>query len=279
LSISAQENGALTGKWGDYEVSDLKFENDKLSLTRTVRMFQQEMKLTYQAVLMDGKLVGQQTGERGSIPAIGSRIKPKPAALGTWQLKIKSPDQETEAGLTLAQKPDGSWTGAWESSMAKNEASNVNFKDGKLSLTLTSISEKKQSKSTLDAVIKDHELTGTLANPKGKMPVQGNRHGANAIGTWALTTESDRGPRTNNLIIYNDLTARYQIMDSYFDVQEINVSDNVLTFKIVTRFGPNEFETSFKGQIEGDTLKGETTTPWGANPTTGKKLTPTKDKK
>ncbi len=96
--------------------------------------------------------------------------------------------------------------------------------------------------------------------------------GANAlVGTWELTTESERGTRTRELVINEDLTGTYESRDREFPVTDVTVEGNQVSFNIEMSFGEREFAFEFSGTLEGDSLNGEFTSPRGSREVTGKR--------
>jgi len=133
LSISKKADGSLAGKWGSQDLSDVKFENGKLTFVRTVRFGDQEFTMDYEGTLKDGKITGTMSSDRGEFAANGSRRKPKPPILGKWDISFDVGDREINAKLLISQKPDGTIDAKWDE-QGEHVLSNVKLKDGKLSL-------------------------------------------------------------------------------------------------------------------------------------------------
>lgn len=92
------------------------------------------------------------------------------------------------------------------------------------------------------------------------------------VGTWELTTESERGTRTRELVINEDLTGTYESRDREFPITDLTVEGDQVSFNIEMSFGEREFSLEFAGTLEGDSLNGEFTTPRGSREVTGKKV-------
>lgn len=91
------------------------------------------------------------------------------------------------------------------------------------------------------------------------------------VGTWELTTESERGTRTRNLVINEDLTGTYESREREFPVTDLTVEGDQVSFNIEMSFGEREFSLEFAGTLDGDALNGEFTTPRGSREVTGKR--------
>ena len=93
VSFAQNADGTLSGTWtsrrGARELSDVKFEDDKVSFVRTGKWQQREFKITYEATLEDGRLKGTATGERGEFPFEAVRIVGPEAVIGEWNMKLK----------------------------------------------------------------------------------------------------------------------------------------------------------------------------------------------
>jgi hypothetical protein len=86
LSISKQADGTLAGKWGSNDLSNVKFQDGKLTFVRTIRFGDQEFTMNYNGTLKDGKLTGLLSSDRGEFAANGARKKPICPALGQWDI-------------------------------------------------------------------------------------------------------------------------------------------------------------------------------------------------
>jgi len=97
-------------------------------------------------------------------------------------------------------------------------------------------------------------LTGTVTSQQGERAIEGKRAAASpVVGTWMLTVTSERGERTQRLVVYPDMTALYGATP----VEAVTCQDNAVSFKITMSFGDRTFETTFKGTLDGDKLTGQ----------------------
>ena len=58
LTIAKNADGAFTGKWGPAELTNVKFDGQKLTFARTVKFGDNEFTMTYAGTLKDGKIAG-----------------------------------------------------------------------------------------------------------------------------------------------------------------------------------------------------------------------------
>jgi len=274
LSISRNADGTLAGKWGASELTDVKFEDTKLTFVRTIKMQDREFKMTYEGTLKDGRLTGKISGERGEFSANGARVKPRPTILGQWDLSYKIGDRDVSAKLAVSQKPDGALDGRWTSEFGESVVSNVKFQDEKLSLSRKTKFPGGEFESTFEGSVTGHKLAGTIKSDRGEVAVSGQRVGAALVGKWELTSTSERGPRTRTLTVYGDMTGRYELFGGEIPIKDLKLEGDQVSFKVEMGFGDQTFEIEFKGKLDGKTLKGQIVTPNGTNELTGKKIEP-----
>ncbi len=106
LSVSQKLDGTLAGTWtsrrGESQLSDIKFEKDKLIFTRKRTYQGQEIVSTYEGAVEGNKLIGKFTSSRGTIPANGQRVGVE--LIGKWKLTTTS--QRGPRTRTLTIYPD-----------------------------------------------------------------------------------------------------------------------------------------------------------------------------
>jgi hypothetical protein len=272
LSIAKKPDGTLTGKWGSSDLSNVKFDGQKLTFVRTIKFGDQEFSMNYAGTLKDGKLAGTVSSDRGEFAVNGTRKKPEPPAVGQWDLSYRFGDQDMTAKLVVSQKPDGALDAKWTSQFGESTISNVKSQDGKLSFTRKIKFNDNEFETTFEGTVAGDKLTGSSKSERGEIPVSGQRVGAALIGKWALTTTTDQGPRTSALIVRGDLTGRYETFGGEIPVKDLKLEGNQVSFKVTMGFGDQTREMEFKGTLDGKTLKGQSITQNGTREVTGKKV-------
>ena len=272
LSITKNDDGTYSGKWGSSDLSDVKFDGEKLTFVRTIRFGDQEFSMDYSGVLKDGKLTGTMSSDRGEFDVNGVRKKPKLPVLGQWDIKFNVGDREIAARLIISQKPDGTLEGKWTGEPGEHVVSNVKFENGKLTFTRNSKIDDFEFETTYEGTVKGNELIGVLKGEMGEFQANGKRFGTPLIGKWELTSTSERGTRTSMMMIYPDLTGRYEFFGGEIPMKDLKLEGDNVTFYI--EFGPPDqpFKMEFKGKLEGKTLKGQMESDRGTSEITGKKL-------
>ena len=272
MTISKKADGSLTGKWGSGELTDVKFEDGKLTFARILTFGDQEFIMEYAGTLKDGKITGTMSSDRGEFAVNGARKKPKLPALGQWDIKYNIGDREITGRLIISEKPDGTLAGKWDAEFGEHTVSNVKFQNGKLNYTRKSKFGEREFESTFEGTIKGHKLAGAFKSRRGEMPATGERVGAPLIGKWELTTTSERGTRTRMLTIFGDMTGRYESFGGEIPIKDIKLEGDQVTFVIEMGFGDRTFRLDFKGKLDGKSLTGELVSERGITEVAGKML-------
>ena len=273
LTISRNADGSLAGKWGSSELTNVRFDGQRLTFTRVLRMGDQEFTMNYMGTLKDGKITGLMSSDRGEFEVDGARVKPKSPALGQWAMQYKIGDRDATGTLSISQKSDGALEGTWTSQRGESEISNVAFQDGTLRFDRTIRFNDREFKLAFEGTVQGDKVTGAFTSDRGETPVTGERMGKAVIGKWELTTTSDRGTRTRMLTIYPDMTGRYEWFGgAEMAIQDLKLEGNAVTFAIATSFGDQTFRMDFKGTLAGKTLKGQITSNRGTTEVDGRKM-------
>jgi len=272
LTISKKADGTFAGKWGTSDLSDVKFDGQKLTFVRTIRFGDQEFQLDYAGTLKDGSFAGTISSDRGSFTANASRRKPKNPILGRWDIKFTIGDRDIQATLAVSEGPGGAIDAKWTSATGEHTVSNVKLQDGKLTFSRKSKIGENEFESTYEGTAKENKLTGTIKSERGDIPANGERLGAALIGKWELTTTTDRGTRTSILTVFSDLTGRYESFGGELPFKDLKFDGSQAAFSVEAGFGDQTFAIDFKAKLDGNTLKGEVTSARGTREVTGKKL-------
>ncbi len=272
MTISKKADGSLTGKWGSNELTDVKFEDGKLTFVRMITFGDSEFIMDYEGTLRDGKITGEMSSDRGEFAVNGSRKKPRCPALGQWNMKYSVGDREMTGKVTISQEPDGTMAGKWDAARGEHVISNVKFQDGKLSFTRNSKYENFEFETNFEGTVKGHDLAGVFRSERGEIPATGERIGAPLIGKWELTTTSERGTRTRMLTIFSDMTGRYESFGGEIPIKDLKLEGGQVTFIIEMGFGDRTFKMDFKGKLDGKSLTGQLVSERGTTEVAGKML-------
>ena len=272
LTITRKADGTLEGTWGSSTVSNVKFQDGKLTLVRTIQFGGQEITIKYAGTLKDGKLTGTTSSDQGDMAANGTRKNPKSPVLGQWDIKFNVMDREIAPRLVISEKPNGTLACEWTKEDGQHIVSNIKFQEGKLTLTRRSkIQDMDEFQTTFEGTVTGNDLTGVLKGEMGDFPVRGQRVGSSLIGKWNLSITSDQGTFKSQLNVDTDLSGTYELFGE-IPIKDLKLDGDQVTFKV--EIGPPD-QTSkmeFKGKLDGKTLKAQTTSQWGTGEVTGKKV-------
>jgi len=274
LTITKNPDGTLAGKWGRDDLSNVKFDGQKLTFDRTVHWGDREFTLNYAGTLKDGKLTGTLSSDNGEFPVNGAKAKPKPPVLGVWDLAYSIGDRDVTAKLTVSQKPDGTLDAKWASQMGESAISNVKAEGNKITFDRTVKFNDREFKMTFEGMAQGDKLTGVSKSDMGEIPVTGTRFGSALIGKWELTMEIDQGPRTSTLTIYPDLTGRQEFFGGETPIKDLKLEGDQVTYVLELAFGDQTFVINYKLKLQGKTLTGQSSSERGTTEITGKKLAP-----
>ncbi len=272
MTISKEADGSLTGKWGSGELTNVKFDDGKLTFTRIITFGDSEFIMEYEGTLRDGKITGRMSSDRGDFTVNGSRKKHKCPALGQWDMKYSVGDREMTGKLTLSGKPDGTMAGTWGAARGEHTISDVKFADGKLSFTRNSKYENFEFETNFEGTVKGHDLSGVFRSGRGEISAAGERIGAPLIGKWELTTTSERGPLTRMLTIFSDMTGRYESFGGEIPIKDLKLEGDQVTFIIEMGWGDRTFKLDFEGKLEGKSLTGQLVSERGTTEVAGKMI-------
>ena len=271
LTISKNADDSLAGKWGSDDLSNVKFQDGKLTFVRTIRFGDQEFSMDYAGTLKDGKITGTMSSDQGEFDVNGVRFKPMCPALGTWDISFNIGDRDITGQLAVSEKSDGTLDGKWISERGNTMISNVKFKDGKLTFNRKSTFGDNTYESDFEGTIAGHNLAGVFKSQRGEMSAKGTRLGAALVGRWDLTSVSDFGTRQGIMRINGDMTGRYEFFGGEIPMKDLKFEGNQVTFALEMGWGDQTFTLDFKGTLDGKTLKGQMTSDRGTSEITGKK--------
>lgn len=277
LSFSRGEEGELTADWisvfGVTPLRDVQFDDGKLSFVQVVRFGGEEYTSTFSGTIEDGKLKGVLSGERGDGDVTGQRRARSSRAAGVWELKYKDGQRDATPTLVIKQDKEGRLVGEWKDGEAAGEVSDVRYERGALTFKLKRKAEERTVESAFAGTI-DREtglLKGTLKSGDAEpVAIEGKRRGEPLIGTWNLEITAGERQFRQRLRVNPDLSARYGTLP----IEKVELKDSAVAFKVAWKFGDRTFDMSFDGQLEGDTLTGQITTPRGTQRVEGKKAVP-----
>ncbi len=186
MTITKSAEGKYTGKWsdqrGESDLSDVTFENGKLKCARTSNFGGQDVKMTYEGTIEDGKLKGKGTGPRGEFAFEGTlqgEAKTGAEAIcGGWSLNVTIPAREVVEKLTVSKNADGALAGKWTAERGESTISGLKFEGGKLTFTRMSNFGGREITSDFEGTVEGDNIKGVFRSDRGDVEAKATRVGA-----------------------------------------------------------------------------------------------------
>lgn len=171
--------GTWSSQWGESSLSDITFDNGKLTFVQTVSFGDREMKTTYEGKVEGVKLAGKGKGQWGEFTFDGT-LQPgvKPDAndvVGEWQIAVTIQPRDIVEKMTITKNADGSLSGKWQAQRGESTISDVNFAAGKLTFTRTSKMGPMEFTSTFDGAVQGDTIKGVFKSERGDREITAAR--------------------------------------------------------------------------------------------------------
>jgi hypothetical protein len=284
MTISQKPDGTLDAKYtsqlGESAVSNVKFQDGKLTFDRVAKFNDQEFKLTFAGTIQGDKLTGAFKSDMGEVPVNGARLGG--ALIGKWILTAVS--QRGTRNLLMTINPD--LTGRYEFFFSEIPMKDLKLEGSQVTFVVESSFGDQTFKSDFKGTLQDGALKGQMTSERGTSEITGKKlppaagaaaavtaSASSIVGTWEFVREGQDGTRrTSTLKIKPDMTGTYTMRDNEVPVTGLKVSGDDVTFKVTMNFGGNEVPMEFKGKLQGKTLKGEFISERGPREAVGNKV-------
>ena len=274
LSFAGDSEGKLMGQWinfrGFSELEDVRFKDNQVSFTQTVRFPKETFKGYFAGAIEDDKLSGILThgGNQSKMEAKLSRRMP--LAAGCWDMKLKTKDGESAAILAVKAGKDGSLSAEWQKIEGERKITDVKCEGNKLTFKSTTKVQDAENVCDFEGTIepKTDTLAGVFKAEGNEMPAEGKLIGSELIGTWILDVAAPWGNSRQRLKINRDMSGMYGVTL----VENITLEGDKVSFKVTPEFGRMRFEMNFEGKLDGSKLTGELKNPMASQLVTGKKV-------
>lgn len=183
---------------------------------------------------------------------------------GDWQVKIGSSEQQSGVILWIFRDSDGNLAARHIGPFGLSELTNVAFEAGKLTYERVSRNQAGQTfRAEFTGTVQDGKLSGTISGPRGgENELSGERMPRipRVVGTWALKFKMNDREFTSQLILKADpegaLTAKWESEWGEHEVSDVQYRQRQLTFKRMSKMQEREWESTFEGTVQGNTLSG-----------------------
>jgi hypothetical protein len=199
------------------------------------------------------------------LPAPLSAQSPRGGGIfGDWLTKIESGRRQNEVILWIFRDADGNLAARHIGPFGLSELTNVVFEAGKLSYERVSRNQAGQTfRAEFSGTVQDGRFSGTTAGSRvGGREVTGVRQPRipRVVGTWALKLKMDDREFTSKLILGADpegtLTAQWESEWGEHAVRDVQYRRRQLTFNRKSKMQEREWESTFEGTVQGNTLTG-----------------------
>lgn len=169
LTITADKEGNLGGMWkssrGESKVSDVKYEDRKLTFKRVIQRDSGQMEMAFEGTLGYTSLEGVFKSERGEAPTEGTRVGA--ALIGTWNLDIESERGARKQRLRV----NSDLSALYGSTLIKK----INLDGDKVSFKYVLTFRDQEYETSFEGKIADSKLTGEVKTSRGTSKVIGTK--------------------------------------------------------------------------------------------------------
>jgi hypothetical protein len=169
LTITADKEGNLSGTWksqrGESKISDLKYEDRKLTFKRIIERDSGPMEMTFEGTVGFNSLEGVFKSDRGEAPTEGTLVGA--SLIGTWNLDIESERGTRKQRLRV--NPD--FSALYGSTLIKK----VNLDGDKVSFKYVMTFGDREFEVNFEGKIADTKLTGEVKTSRGTSKVTGTK--------------------------------------------------------------------------------------------------------
>ena len=181
---------------------------------------------------------------------------------GDWQVKMTFGEREISSILSFSRDSEGNRTGQWISFWGMNELKEVKFEENQLSFVQIFRFGENESTSTFKGTIEEGKLSGTISSDRGETKLEGARmtRTSRAVGSWEMKYKFREREITGTLVIKADkernLSGQWKSQRGESEITDLKYERGNLSFKRTSKYGDRQWESTFEGNIRGDTLTG-----------------------
>lgn len=198
---------------------------------------------------------------------------------GDWQVKVDFDGRQMDLILSFSRDREGKQIGHWISFRGLSELKDLKYEEGKLSFVRVRQNREGQSTtSKFTGTIKDGKLSGTLSSDRGKYKLEGKRSDriSRAVGSWEMKLKMGEREFTATLVVMTDkkgkLTAQWQSQRGEHEITDVVYKERKLTFKRKSKIQDRQWESTFEGTVQRNTLSGVIKSERGEIAAEGKRI-------
>jgi hypothetical protein len=181
--------------------------------------------------------------------------------LGEWSMVMDFQGQDVPGTMTLTEAEGGGIAGVWTADGEETELVDVKFDGGILTFTRSVDYQDQVFDIDYAGTIDGDSITGAFSTPAGDLATNGTRGGgsddAGLAGSWILQVDSQLGENERGLNIADDMTAVYVADGEEFEVEDLDLDGDTVTFAVTLELQGQELTLDFEGELDGNSLVGE----------------------
>jgi len=174
LTVSQAADGTLTADWtgpansqmqAESKISDVKFENGKLTFTRSLSFQDRQMETTYELTASGDTLSGVSKSQRGEREVTGRRLGSE--HIGKWDLSVSSDFGQRRQLLIVLPDMTGMYGAV--------NVGKITFENGQVSFKYSMGFGDRTFESEFKGQLQDGKLTGQITTSRGTQQVEGKK--------------------------------------------------------------------------------------------------------
>lgn len=181
--------------------------------------------------------------------------------LGDWSMVMDFQGQDVPGVLTISEAEGGGLAGKWTADGESTDLRDVKYEDGTLTFERTVNYQGTDFDITYSGTIDGDSITGSFSTDAGELETNGTRgaesSGGGLAGSWTLQVNSQLGDNERGLIVKDDMTAVYVADGEEFEVEDLKLDGDAVTFTVSLSLEGNDLTLDFEGKLDGDSLTGE----------------------
>ncbi len=248
-------SGTAESVQGIIELSDISFEGGELTFSADIP--DADMTIGFVGTIDGNSLKGIfEIPDMGFEMAVsGTRGGAAVAIVGTWKLMVESQLGNNPRDLVVNADMSGTYGGG---DFDDFDISNLTAKGKVVEFDVTLSVQGQDLPSHVTLTLEGNKVTGTLDFGQGEASIVGEKVDNSIVGEWAMAGESDAtGPLERTWTFNDDMTGTYAGDIGSFDITNVKVDGNVVTFDVTLEVQGQSLPSSFKGTLEGGVLSGD----------------------
>jgi hypothetical protein len=193
-------------------------------------------------------------------------------------MKLDFDNWQAKSILTFGRDKEGELTAQWVSIFGIGELKDIKRKGKDITFTLINDMGDQEYIGNFIGTLVKGELAGVLSSDQGEITTEGKRlkRMPLILGSWDMTLKMGDREFKTVLVVSADkekkLQAEWQSQWGEHEISDVGFKDGKLTFSRVSKFGDNEWETTYEGALKGHALTGKFSSQQGEIAANGKRV-------